>query len=100
MGKKGEGVDRRMTALRHPLRQRILRALSGLTDGPRSPKQLSDLLDRPLSNVSYHVRVLAKCEALELVRTRPVRGSVEHFYSPSEAFMADPGVAAILGLSA
>jgi DNA-binding transcriptional ArsR family regulator len=45
-----------------------------------SPKELSRRLDKPLSNVSYHVRALAKCEAIVLTRTRPARGSEEHFY--------------------
>lgn len=33
-----------------------------------------------LSTVSYHVRVLAECEAIRPVRTSPVRGSMQHFY--------------------
>jgi DNA-binding transcriptional ArsR family regulator len=94
-----EPVDSRLTALRHPLRQRILKQLSAVGSSS-SPKRISDMLGAPLSNVSYHVRILAKCEALELVDTRPVRGSMEHFYKPSEAFMADPGVVALLDLSA
>jgi hypothetical protein len=35
---------------------------------------------QPLSNVSYHVRILVNCRAIELARARPVRGSVQHFY--------------------
>ena len=45
-----------------------------------SPRELAELLSEPLSNISYHVRVLANCEALELVGTRAVRGSTQHFY--------------------
>jgi DNA-binding transcriptional ArsR family regulator len=67
-----------LRALRHPLRRRILRHMS---DGETtSPLGLSASLRQPLSNVSYHVRVLADCGAVNLVRTRPSRGSVQHFY--------------------
>ena len=68
-----------LIALRHPLRRQILRAMAA-TD-PISPRQISDELREPLSNVSYHVRVLADCGAVTLVDTEPVRGSMQHFYS-------------------
>lgn len=67
-----------LVALRHPLRRRILREMA---DGKvLSPRQLSLALGQPLSNVSYHVRVLARCGAVTLVKTQPARGSMEHFY--------------------
>ncbi|HXQ89195.1 MAG TPA: helix-turn-helix domain-containing protein [Solirubrobacterales bacterium] len=67
-----------LTALGHPLRRRILRAMA---DGkPASPKGLAEALSEPLSNVSYHVRVLVQSGALKLVRTKPARGSIQHFY--------------------
>lgn len=67
-----------LIALRHPLRRRILQAMA---DGKAvSPRELALTLRHPLSNVSYHVRVLAGCGAVTLVETKPVRGSVQHFY--------------------
>ena len=67
-----------LTALGHPLRREILRAMA---DGKAvSPRELSDVLGQPLSNVSYHVRVLVQSGAVTLVRTRPTRGSIQHFY--------------------
>jgi DNA-binding transcriptional ArsR family regulator len=67
-----------LTALGHPLRREILRTMA---DGkPVSPRELSEALHQPLSNVSYHVRVLVQSEALKLVRTKPTRGSIQHFY--------------------
>jgi DNA-binding transcriptional ArsR family regulator len=67
-----------LVVLRHPLRRRILREMA---DGEAiSPRQLSDRLQQPLSNVSYHVRVLAERAVINLVRTTPARGSVQHFY--------------------
>jgi DNA-binding transcriptional ArsR family regulator len=70
--------DNLLTALGHPLRRRILRLMA---DGEAiSPRELATALRQPLSNVSYHVRVLADCEAVTLVGTRPARGSMQHFY--------------------
>jgi len=70
------------TALAHPLRRRILRAMLA-DESEVSPRELASSLDQPLARLSYHVRVLAKCEALELVRTRQIRGSTQHFYVPA-----------------
>mgnify|MGYP001255542958 CR=1 FL=1 len=66
-----------LKALGHPLRQKILQAL---TDRVASPSQVAKEIDEPLSNVSYHFKILVKCEAVELVKTEPVRGALEHFY--------------------
>jgi len=70
--------EKLLDALGHPLRRDILRAMA---DGkPASPRELSEALSQPLSNVSYHVRVLVQSEAVTLVRTKPTRGSIQHFY--------------------
>lgn len=67
-----------LVALRHPLRRRILREMA---DGrTTSPRELSVVLRQPLSNVSYHVRVLVACAAVTLIETKPARGSIQHFY--------------------
>ena len=65
-------------ALKHPLRRQILREMAG--EAPLSPRELATVVKEPLTNVSYHVRVLADCGAVTLVRTRRVRGSIQHFY--------------------
>jgi DNA-binding transcriptional ArsR family regulator len=70
-------TDQLLRALNHPLRRRILRLMDSDTT---SPGALSAQLDEPLPSVSYHVRVLDKCNVLQLVRAQPVRGSVEHVY--------------------
>jgi len=67
-----------LVALRHPLRREILKQMVG--GKPISPRELATILEHPLSNVSYHVRVLVECHVLTLVRTRQVRGSTQHFY--------------------
>jgi DNA-binding transcriptional ArsR family regulator len=66
-------------ALGHPMRRRILREMLG-QPAEVSPRELASTLSEPLSALSYHVRVLAECEAIELVRTRQIRGSTQHFY--------------------
>jgi DNA-binding transcriptional ArsR family regulator len=67
-----------LAALRHPLRRRILREMAD--EKAVSPRELARSLGQPLSNVSYHVRVLAECGAVSLVATKPTRGSMQHFY--------------------
>ena len=67
-----------LVALRHPLRRDILREMAG--EKAISPCEVATSLDQPLSSVSYHVRVLADRAAISLVRTEPVRGSMQHFY--------------------
>lgn len=74
-------MSKLLGALRHPLRREILRLMAERE--PTSPRELSTTLSQPLSNVSYHVRVLASCGALELVGTKQVRGSMQHFYRPA-----------------
>lgn len=83
-----------LIALRHPLRRQILRAMAA--QDSISPRQISDELRQPLSNVSYHVRVLADCGAVTLVDTAPVRGSMQHFYSTA---IEEPWALTVLGLS-
>ena len=83
-----------LTALRHPLRRRILRRMD--EDEAISPRELSRQLEEPLSNVSYHVRVLVDCSAVTLVDTQPVRGSMQHFYCSS---IATPWARQVLGIS-
>jgi DNA-binding transcriptional ArsR family regulator len=66
--------------LSHPLRHRILVMLNEMEEG--SPTQLAGRLGEPVGNVSYHVKVLAEANAIELARTEPRRGALEHFYRP------------------
>ena len=70
-------------AVAHPLRLRILDTIEQC-GGIASPKQIAEVLDEPLGNVSYHVKTLLEFGWLDLVKTEPRRGAVEHFYSQSE----------------
>src|SRR3954465_5602871 len=74
----GETSEARIAkALAHPLRARILQRLGERT---ASPGDLAVELDAPLGVVSYHVRMLRDYNCVELVRTEPVRGALQHFY--------------------
>lgn len=80
--KSQELVDARlMKALSHKER---VQCLSILSEREASPNELSELLNTGLSKVSYHVKVLRDYELIEMVRTEPRRGAVEHFYRASQ----------------
>jgi len=83
-----EGITQQLAkALAHPLRVRIL---TSLHKGISSPNQLSQELGEPLGNVSYHVKTLLEYDCVELVKTEPRRGAVEHFYRATERpFLSD-----------
>lgn len=73
-------------ALSHPVRAK---ALTILSDRIASPKEISDEIDAPLSNVSYHVRVLDELGLVEIMEEESVRGSVAHFYKAVERPLID-----------
>lgn len=74
-------VDQRIVkALSHPLRVKILAVLN---DRVASPTELSKELEEGLSQVSYYVKVLKDFDLIEMVKTEPRRGAVEHYYRAS-----------------
>jgi hypothetical protein len=83
-GKRRETI---CTALKHPLRVRILEVLN---EGPRSPSQFVEeglipkehytSYQQALSLASYHFRELQKEGCLEVIESIPRRGAVEHVY--------------------
>lgn len=68
-------------ALKHPLRRALLMAYA---EGVFSPTQLIGKLRVELSSIAYHTRALNFYGAIELVETRPSRGSAQHFYRVSD----------------
>jgi DNA-binding transcriptional ArsR family regulator len=77
-GPREDLLDERLVkAISHPIRHRVLVLLN---ERVASPNELSRALGESLGRVSYHVRQLAEVGAIELVRTEPRRGAVEHFY--------------------
>ncbi len=73
--------QRLIKALQSPLRTQIL---AYMNDREWSPRELQRELGQGLSQVSYHVKVLKDYELIELTRTEPRRGAVEHFYRAVE----------------
>jgi DNA-binding transcriptional ArsR family regulator len=68
-------------ALAHPLRVQILGILETRA---ASPNELSQELDAPLGNVSYHTRELLRFGLVKLVKKTPRRGAVEHYYKATK----------------
>jgi DNA-binding transcriptional ArsR family regulator len=97
MAESADSNHRLLQALRHPFRRSLLRHFVE-APGKLSPKDLAEVTQEPLSNISYHVRVLFKFDALELVAERPAHGSVHHFYRASALVRGTPWVMASLDL--
>src|SRR3954447_4539113 len=74
----GETSEARIAkALAHPLRARILQRLG---ERVASPGDLATELGAPLRVVTCHARRLRDSDCVELVRTEPRRGALQHFY--------------------
>ncbi|HET7588564.1 MAG TPA: helix-turn-helix domain-containing protein [Solirubrobacterales bacterium] len=73
-------------ALNHPVR---VKALTILTERIASPKEIAEIVDIPISNVSYHVRVLDELGLVEIMEEENVRGSVAHFYKAVDRPLID-----------
>jgi hypothetical protein len=75
----GETIDQDLVrAVAHPIRVQILEALQGRA---ASPTELAKELNESLGVVSYHTNALVEVDCLQLVSTRPKRGTIEHFYT-------------------
>ena len=83
----GETSEARIAkALAHPLRARILQRLG---ERVASPGDLAVELGAPLGVLSYHVRMLRDYDCVELVRTEPRRGALQHFYRATQRLYFD-----------
>lgn len=81
-------LDRILRSLNNPIRRRILRALR---DQPGSASSLAQEFEMELSRVSYHLNhVLAEdCNAVDLIKMVPRRGSVEKVYLLNRRLWSD-----------
>lgn len=75
---------RMLKALAHPTRLHLLGVLSVRTI---SPAEFARERNEPVSNVAYHFRALERWGVIEVARTRPARGSTEHFYRRTGAII-------------
>jgi DNA-binding transcriptional ArsR family regulator len=73
-------------AMSHPLRLRIL---ARLNEGVASPNEMAKEFGESLPLVSYHVRILRELDCIELVRTTPRRGAIEHHYRAMQRAFLD-----------
>ena len=81
-----------LKALSDPLRLRILEALCG---APRTTKQVADHLGEKPTRLYHHVDALEAAGLIQLVHTRPKRGTLEkYFQSVARQFRADPSMKA------
>lgn len=77
-GSSARAAERRIShAVNHPVR---LDALSILIERQASPKEIAKALQVSLGTASFHVAELLADDAIELVKTMPRRGAVEHYY--------------------
>jgi len=99
-GESGAGIDAERALIflhQHPLRKRLLRLYVEMKE-MRSPKELTVPVNKSVSLVGYHVRVLAERGAVEIVAEQPRRGAVEHFYVATALIDEVPWARAALGL--
>jgi DNA-binding transcriptional ArsR family regulator len=75
-----------LKALANPVRLHLLGILSYRDI---SPAEFARERREPVSNVAYHFRALEKLGCVEVVDTRPVRGSTEHFFRRTEIVVYD-----------
>jgi DNA-binding transcriptional ArsR family regulator len=86
-------LDRILSALNHPIRRRILRAL---VEKPGSASTLSRAFEMELGVVSYHLNQVLhrECGVVDLVDVVTRRGALEKFYALKPEAWADlPSVA-------
>lgn len=70
--------QQQVKALSHPIRVEILQALQNRV---ASPNELSREMDEKPGVISYHASTLVSCGFIELIHTRPRRGTVECFFA-------------------
>jgi hypothetical protein len=97
--RRGESVGHRLPRLperlakvfSHPLRARLLALLN---EQPGSPHDLMERLSargdqESLNLIAYHVRVLHRYKAIELIDTEAVRGATKHIYAANRKMLID-----------
>jgi Helix-turn-helix domain len=84
---KPTGFEALTAALSHPLRRRILWGMKS-PDRVYSPSEFERTINEnstepiDIKRIAYHFRELRDLGFIEVVKTEPTRGSVEHFYKP------------------
>lgn len=102
MGRNSDGVAKIKARAKVPLKtildERLVYALSHLVRGHAfsvlneriaSPKEVACEIGVEVSYVSYHFEQLERKGLIELVKTEPKRGAVEHFYRAKASLFFD-----------
>ena len=97
--RNGESVGHRLPRLperlakvfSHPLRAQLL---ASLNEHPGSPHDLMQRLavrgeEQSLNLIAYHVRVLHRYNAIQLIDTEAVRGATKHIYAANRKMLID-----------
>src|SRR4051812_18143768 len=69
-----------LKALNHPVRREVM---SLLAESIASPRELAERVGIPLTNMSYHVRVLRELGLIKVAEEKRRRGFIEHRYQAS-----------------
>lgn len=72
-------------ALAHPLRLRIMESFA---EGPRTTKQVAELLGQPPTRLYHHVAALERAGLIRLKATRKNRGATEKWFEAVGGVMA------------
>lgn len=85
---RAKAAENRIKAMSHALRRAIF--LYFIEHGTVSPSEIAAAWgEEDVANISYHCKKLEKYEAIELVRTEPVRGALKHYYRATERHLID-----------
>lgn len=80
-------------AVGHRIRVQVLTVLA---EGVYSPDEISRIIGEPINKVSHHIKELVDAGSIELVRTKPVRNAIQHYYRAVELpFYSDEEAAAM-----
>lgn len=79
-------VSPAVMALSHSVRRDVIECIA---NGITTPGAIAAAKGHPLGVVAYHVRMLRDYGVIELVRTEPRRGALQHYYGFSEQAVAD-----------
>lgn len=91
-----------LRALAHPLRLRMLELFA---EGPRTTKQVAQMLGEPPTKLYHHANALERAGLLRLSKTRQNRGTVEKWYETATEKISErqprsrPALQAISGLA-
>jgi len=87
--KQTQAASARVKAMSHPLRAAALRHLH--THGTASPCEVAAALEEDVSNVSYHMRELAKLGCAELIALEPTGATVKRVYRAIQGHLIEAG---------